>query len=385
LRLQNGAFTLAPMRLIDRYLLREFLFWLAVFFGAFLLIWVAFDLSFRLHELQQYHLRGKEVVEYYFFQIPEFVPIALPVSILLAMLYTVTNHTRHNEITAIRAAGVSLVRLCMPYFIAGFFFSILLFAFNEYLAPQADVRADEILQRRTNAKTAHSDRHLVKPLNFVNYGVAGKSGRAWSASVYNTETFEMTRPLVAWTSTNGQIYALSASTAVWTNDTWVFSGEVVGTLGTTRLFKTNYLAMPEFAETPTEIQSDIKVNTFRGLNTKTRRADIPLSDIVNYLRFHPQPDRKMRNWLFTKLHGRFAGPFACLVCVIVAIPFSARSGRRNIFVGVAASIFIFFTYFVLQQVGLAFGETGWMPPWLGAWFPNLFFGIGGILLMSRVR
>jgi lipopolysaccharide export LptBFGC system permease protein LptF len=127
------------------------------------------------------------------------------------------------------------------------------------------------------------------------------------------------------------------------------------------------------------------VNAYRGLNSKTHRADIPLADIVNYLRLHPHPDRKIRNWLYTKLHGRFAAPFACLVVIIVAIPFSAKSGRRNIFVGVAASIFIFFAYFVLQQIGLTFGETGLLPPWLGAWFPNLFFGVGGLFLMARVR
>jgi len=375
------------MRLIDRYLLREFLFWLAVFLGAFLLIWIAFDLSLDLHRFQQNHLRGKDVAEYYFFEIPEFIPIALPVSILLAMLYSMTNHARHNEITAIRAAGVSLARLCMPYFVAGLFFSVLLFAFNEYYAPRAGEKADEVLLGRAYAKTAQAERRLIKPLKFVNYGIGG-NGRKWNAAVYNTETFEMSRPLIFWSPTNDPMMQiqLSANTAVWTNNTWVFSGEVVETLGgTMRLLKTNSLAMPEFAETPAEIQSDIKVNTYRGITTKTHRADIPLSDIVNYLRFHPQPDRKMRNWLFTKLHGRFAGPFACLVVVIVAIPFSARYGRRNIFVGVAASIFIFFAYFVLQQLGLTFGESGWMPSWLGAWFPNLFFGIGGLFLMSKVR
>jgi len=374
------------MRLIDRYLLREFLFWLAVFLGAFLLVWIAFDLSLDPHKFQQNHLRGKDVVEYYVFEVPEFIPIALPVSILLAMLYSVTNHTRHNEITAIRAAGVSLVRLCMPYFIAGLFFSVLLFVLNEYFAPPAGQKADEILQGRAYAKTAQTERRLIKQLKFVNYGIGG-NGRKWNATVYNTETFEMTQPLVAWSPANDPAMQLqlSANTAAWTNDMWVFSGQVVETLGGARKLVTNTLAMPEFTETPTEIQSDIKVNTFRAITARTHRADIPLSDIVNYLHFHPQPDRKMRNWLFTKLHGRFAGPFTCLVVVIVAIPFSARSGRRNIFVGVAASIFIFFTYFVLQQLGLTLGESGWMPSWLGAWFPNLFFGIGGVLLMSKVR
>jgi len=381
------------MRLIDRYLLRGFLFWLVVCFGAFLLLWIAFDLSFDLHRFQTAHLRGKDIIQYYFFAIPEFIPLALPVSILLAMLYTLNNHARHNEVTAIRAAGISLTRMCMPYFVAGFVLSVALFAFNEYFAPQAGDRADEILRKRIDA-SVKAERHLVKPLNFINYGVGGK-GRAWTAALYDTEKFKMTLPFVAWESTNGEMMVLKATEGVWTNGTWVFSGDVVETLSGSalenagsviRVLKTtNSLAMPEFSETPVEIQSDIKVNAYRGINSKTHRADLPLADIVNYLRFHPHPDRHMRNWLFTKLHGRFAGPFTCLVAIIVAIPFSARSGRRNIFVGVAASISIFFAYFVLQQVGLTFGETGWMPSWLGAWFPNLFFGLGGLALMSKVR
>jgi lipopolysaccharide export system permease protein len=371
------------MRLLDRYLLREFLFWLVVFVGAFLVIWIAFDLSFELHRLQQYHLRGKDIVQYYVFEIPEFIPIALPVSVLLALLYAVTNHARHNEITAMRAAGISLGRVCMPYVLAGFFLSVALLAFNEYLAPGAADKADEVLKKRVE-RQSHTDRYLIQPLTFINFSVGG-IGRVWNATVYNTQTHQMTKPQVDW-PTNGTSYLkLTAEAAVWTNHMWLFTGEVVENLNNFRILKTNALAMPEFSESPRDILSEIKVNAYRGTSAKTRRADIPLADIVNYLRLNPHPDRKMRNWLYTKLHGRFAGPFACLVVVFVAIPFAAGSGRRNIFVGVAASIFIFFAYFVLQQVGLTFGETGWMPSWLGAWFPNLFFGIGGLLMMSRVR
>jgi lipopolysaccharide export system permease protein len=371
------------MRLIDRYLLREFLFWLAVFFAGFLMIYIVFDLGLDVHRFQQAHLRGKDFVEYYFYEIPEFIPIALPVAILLATLYVVTNHARYNEITAIRAAGVSLMRLCLPYIVAGFTLSVLLFALNEYFAPHAGDMADEIMIRRD--PTVKAQHFLTPSFVFVSYGNAGKP-HTWTATVYNSKTHEMTTPLITWPSSNGMDLSISANSAVWTNHVWVLTGNLVKSLGSsTRLLVTNRLALPEVPETPAEIQSDIKVNKYHSITSKTRRADIPLNDIVNYLRFHPHPDRKMRNWLFTKLHGRFAGPFACLVVVIVAIPFSARSGRRNIFVGVAASIFIFFTYFVLQQVGLTFGETGWMPSWLGAWFPNLFFGIGGLYLMSRVR
>ena len=47
--------------------------------------------------------------------------------------------------------------------------------------------------------------------------------------------------------------------------------------------------------------------------------------------------------------------------------------------GVASSILICFAYFVLQQLGLALGPAADVPPWLAAWFPNLSFGLVGLM------
>jgi lipopolysaccharide export system permease protein len=74
-----------------------------------------------------------------------------------------------------------------------------------------------------------------------------------------------------------------------------------------------------------------------------------------------------------------------LVVVLVAIPFGAPSGRRNLFFGVAGSIFIGFAYFILQRVSVALGMNGQLPGWLAAWLPNLLFAAAGIILTSRVR
>ncbi|MFN7142040.1 MAG: LptF/LptG family permease, partial [Limisphaerales bacterium] len=66
-------------------------------------------------------------------------------------------------------------------------------------------------------------------------------------------------------------------------------------------------------------------------------------------------------------------------------PFGAPSGRRNVFVGVAASIFIAFVYFILFKLGLALGTGGYIPGWVAAWLPNLLFAGAGIFLTLRVR
>src|SRR4029077_21069276 len=98
------------MRLLARYLLRECLAALGFCFSAFLILWVALDLLSQLHTLQENRMRAGDIVQFYVFRIPEFLPVPLPLSLLLALLYALTNHARHNEITAMRAAGVSLWR-----------------------------------------------------------------------------------------------------------------------------------------------------------------------------------------------------------------------------------------------------------------------------------
>jgi lipopolysaccharide export LptBFGC system permease protein LptF len=69
------------MRLLARYLLRECLVALAYCFSAFLILWVTLDLMSSLHDMQENKLHAGDVVEFYLFRLPEFLPIALPVAL----------------------------------------------------------------------------------------------------------------------------------------------------------------------------------------------------------------------------------------------------------------------------------------------------------------
>src|SRR4051812_21373074 len=132
------------MRLLDRYLLREFLIPLGFCLCGFLIFWIAFDLFSELHGMQEKHLLAGDIARYYVFKSPEFLILVLPVALLLALLYALTTHARHHEITAIRAAGVSLGRLCLPYLIVGLLASVLLFVLDEYCVPNTSEIAEEI-------------------------------------------------------------------------------------------------------------------------------------------------------------------------------------------------------------------------------------------------
>jgi lipopolysaccharide export system permease protein len=376
------------VRLLDRYLLRELLVPLGYCLSGFLLFWIVSDLFSDLSRMQELRLRAGDVAIYYFFRIPEFLPVAMPVALLLALLYALTNHARYNELTAIRAAGVGLWRLCLPYLAVGLAATGLLFALNEWCAPRSSELAEQIRTRRVQPQLSARDRQVTRKIDFRN----SREDRYWHLGAYNPQTGEALPPIVVeWHSRDGSWRSIIADRAVRTNGIWTFyhAHEIQKRAATNSLPVSlptvAVLPVPEFSETPEEIRSQISISERFAHQSRTHRADLPIADIVNYLRLNPHPPGDMRPWLYTKLHGRFAGPCTCLVVVLIAVPFAAASGRRNVFVGVAASITIFFVYFLLQQIGFAAGEAGGVAPWLAAWLPNLVFGTAGLWLMNTVR
>jgi lipopolysaccharide export system permease protein len=103
------------MRLLDRYLLRELLVPLAFCLGGFLIFYVAFDLIFGIKGFLEKQLTPGDIAEYYLATLPELLVMqVIPVSLLLALLYALTNHNRYQELTAMRAAGVGLWRMSLP-------------------------------------------------------------------------------------------------------------------------------------------------------------------------------------------------------------------------------------------------------------------------------
>jgi lipopolysaccharide export system permease protein len=376
------------MRLLDRYLLRELLIPLGFCLGGFLIVWIAADLFRSMTIFQEHKLHGLDVAEYYLVVLPQFLVLVLPLALLLALLYALTQHARHHEISAIRAAGVSLWRLALPYFAVGLAGSAVFFVLNEFYVPDTDEQAERVLQRYEGRKIKPEERDLVRNLGFRN----ARDGRAWQIGAFNVKTSAMTEPQVDYARPDGSRRWLFAARAAYTNDVWVFF-DVSEHIEDPRVnpllvpsLRTNVLAKPEFTETPEQIRSTIAINNrLHSTLRSARDADIPLFQILDYLRLNPNLTGADQSWLYTKLHGRLAAPWTCVVVVLIAIPFGAASGRRNVFFGVAGSVFITFAYFILLQVGLALGASGQLPPWLAAWLPNLSFGLVGLYMTARIR
>ena len=262
----------------------------------------------------------------------------------------------------------------------------MLFALNELLVPRSTDWADRILQRYVPNPDDSGARN-AQGGNYFN----ARARRTWTFSASHAKAAELIGPNVGWFLPDGSYRDIKAERAVLTNEVWVFfnafgyeqAGEKAPEVP---LWATNVsvLAMPQFKETPKDIERDMQFSKYYN-NLNAKKLDIPLGLLWEYLQAHPKLPPNEASYFWTKFDGRLALPWTCLVVVLIAIPFGAASGRRNLFFGVAGSIFICFTFFVVQQFSLAFGSGGHIPAWLAAWLPNLIFGLAGLVMMARVR
>ena len=239
------------MRLLDRYLVRELLVPLGACLACFLIFWVGFDTLSRLEDFQREKLRLPDVLLFYWYSMPELLLTVLPVGLLLALLYALTHHARHHELTAIRSAGVSIWRMVTPYLVLGFGFSILLHALNDVWLSDAPERAQKV-RRRYLAGT--NDTGWIERVNFHNQAAQ----RFWNIGAFHPVLGEMRVPSFREPLPNDAFRVVKASGMRWVNGGWRLDGtqefihrsaadESPGTKGEV------YVPMPETTLRPADI------------------------------------------------------------------------------------------------------------------------------------
>lgn len=200
------------MRLLDRYLLRELLVPLGACLGGFLIFWTAFILIGELADFQQRRLTTGDVIAYIWAGIPEQMNNVLPAGLLLALLYTLTLLSKHQELTAMRAAGCSLWRLMLPYHVIGLLSSLGLYVLNEYVAPHGKEEQERILKSRENP-TAYARNQWQERLNFQS------PQSSWSIGAFHIGTGDLRNPRVRQWPLDAP-WEFATERLRWTNGVW---------------------------------------------------------------------------------------------------------------------------------------------------------------------
>lgn len=363
------------MKLIDRYLLRTLWVPLVYCLAAFILIYVVFDLFNNLSDFLESQTPLREILLFYALLLPSVLIYIVPVSLLMAVLYSLAQLTRHNELTAMRASGISLYRLMRPFVMTGVGASLLVAVVHETIAPQSSYWCHQFLAElgRTEGRTPT---YIVENMAYKNV----RTGRIWMIRRFNTRTFEMQHIEVIQQRPDGSDASrINALRGLWLDGRWWFTdlrvqefGAEGHPLGPPRSERRR--EMTEITEEPRDFLNMIKDPQF-----------LSSRDILGFLRTHEHLSADTLARTRVDMHHRLAMPWASLVVTLLGIPFGHQTARRGAILGVILSLSLFFALYITINIGLAMGKEQHLAAWLGGWFPLLLFFAIGCVLANRMR
>ncbi len=357
---------------VDRYVLRTYLFYLLVFIFVFVAIWHVFSFFELLNDILTRDKAGS-FVAYLYFLTPFLVYNTAPLAVLVATLVCFGLLARQHELTAFRACGVSLYRLSVPILVVAAALGGALFAMEESFLPEANRRQDALrddIKGRPPRTYLRPDRQWTFGLqDRIFYHRAFDSGsRTFSGiSVYDlrTDPFELSRQIQAerarWDTDRG----------IWVFENgWVRAFDGIKTTG----FETfESRAFPNITESP---------DYFLKRDRHDQQMD--LGQLRAYILDLTQSGFDTVR-LQVRLHKKIAFPFFAFSMALVAIPFAMRTGGRSSMWPVCFGLGLTVAYYATNALAEQLGRSGQLQPPVAAWAPCILFAIGGTYLMLRVR
>ena len=358
--------------LVDRYILRSFVFYFAVMLAAFISIWFVFSFFELLSDMLQRQKLGL-FVPYLYYLTPFLVYETSPLAVMAATLVSFGLLAKHQELTAFRACGVSLYRLAAPILVAALSFSGLLFMMDHYYLPESNRRQDAIrdeIKGRPTRTFLRADRQWtfgqedrIFYHEYFDYD-AGEIGRV---NVYDLERapFRLTRHI-------------SAERAHWdaAQGAWVFENGWVRNIEGSDVVSFEPFeskAVADIAETPAYFRKEEKRD--QQMNWRELRAYI--SDLTQ-AGFDTVE-------LQVRWHRKFSFPLFAFAMALLALPFAVVAGGRGALSPAVFSLAMAVGYYALSALFEKLGEASQLTPALAAWAPALIFGFGGGYLLLRVR
>ncbi len=356
------------MRLLDRYVIRNFLQAYLYCIAGFISIWLIFDISDNISTLLDERVGLVLAVQYYITQVPQVFIILLPVSLLLALLFSLGRMSRANEIVSMLTAGVSIPRVLLPLIGMGLLTVAATMALNYSLAPHAE------LARKTFFSEARSrPESLIEGQIFRNRSDA----RTWFIQNFRPGGNSFNSVQVLQQDEHDNIVTNYLATRAHyrpETKTWeleqvkVVHYDPAGNIIDAQIYPS--LKIDNWSETP-----------FRLGSANVRAEFLSLPELREYLRFNSDFPATLLAPFRTHFQYRLALPWECLVVVCIAAPLGIGYSRRGILSSVAAAVILVFSMNFLTHFFLALGEGDRIAPWIAAWTPNLIFAVIGLYLL----
>ncbi len=354
---------------LDRYVFAE---WLKIFAGTalgFPVLVIVLDLTEKLDKYLNRNLSPQSIALAYLYGVPDTMFLVLPASVLFATVFSVGSFTRHSEITAAKASGISFYRFIMPM------------AFGALLAMVAGLGIGAV-SPYTNARRVEllKERQFSNRSSRFNFTYAAEGGRVYTIAGADVEQRTLNQVVVERKGKDATYptYFVSARSGKYDlrRKQWMLQAGVMHILPSDAMsisIAFDSLRDRRMTEDPKALMASSKVPeemTFAELGTFIDALERSGSDVGAL---------KVGRML------KIAIPATCLIIMLFGAPLATSTQRGGTAFGAGISLVTTVVFLMLVQLTQAIGSKGLVPPNLAAWLPGIVFGSLGLLLLARVR
>ncbi len=357
------------VKILDRYLLREFLTYLALGLAGFIAIFIVVDLIEKADVFLDHRAPLGLVTRFYLYRAPEVVVQVMPVALLLATFLGLGQLNKFGELTAMRTAGLSLLRILMPVLGLALVAVGLALTLSEFVVPKANRERDRIF----NEKIQNQRRDAARERIDVTY--LGRGNRIYYIRIYDVVAKRMQSVSLQEFRGGELTRRIDAPIADWDGRRWVFQEGYLRTFADSgeKAESFHRLSVDGIAERPEDFAKDTP-----------RPGEMNYFELRAYVERLRASGARVENFL-VDLHLKLAFPLVNFIVVLIGASLATRMRMQGAALGFGLSLLIAFLYYAFMRTGQALGHNGALPPYLAAWLGDLVFGIVGVTMMAGAQ
>lgn len=372
------------MRIISKYVLKEFISFLMFSILAFIAIFVLVDIVEHLDNLIDDNVGAKIILLYYIFFLPYIVVLTLPVAMLITTMFSLGRLVSDNEITALKASGVSLYRILFPLYIFSLFAGIFIMFFAEFVVPRTEALRKDIEDQGRNfrfsiSRNREMDRGQVFLPNgdgSIIYAGSYDSRQKKASGVFIVKPYEYEAKNDSLKNISlGINQRIDADYMTYNNGLWtLYKVEK-------RLFNYN----GEKFEKINSLKGDfitVKPADFAHLDIKPEEMNY--FELRNYINSIKKKGGDISEWL-VDLYMKISFPFVTFIIVFFGAPMVAGSTKRGKTASFGIALVISFVFYTIINAFQILGRGGTLNPVVAAWAPNCIFFAIGLFMHVRAR
>lgn len=358
------------IKILNRHIFKEFIALVGGVLAVIVAVYLCVEFLQKADRLIKHHATLSQVFRYFLYSIPVMITMSLPMATLIAALLSLGNLSHHNEIIAMRAGGVSLVKIVTPLLVGGILIAIFGFINNEIIMPASTSRANyirsvEIEKKQQQVMFQQSKLWLRGPENSIaNIELVSPNRHEMlGLNIYKLNPDYSVRERI------------TAAALVWENGAWrLKKSRTIQIQGHTIRSRVSDDEVFNIVDNPDNLGMIVK--------DQEEMSFAEMWDYVNRLKSSGYEATKYEVQLYSKL----AFPCASFLVVLIAIPFSFHKVRAG---GAAKSfafaIMIAFSYLLVMGIGQSLGNSGKIPPIIAAWMANAVFFAGSLGVLIRMQ